>query len=466
MRIHPTFPTSTANIGDVESSGPRPLSAESTDLSVNKNKSNNHAPSKNPAWTKSLTEKAFKSEKEPQNGQPNQFTDALILGKKSDISFSIAALDLLKISSASIVAAALRKGGVPPEKMIILRKDIGTMLDLMEKVERAMESSANSLLCCFKKNKAGKNFSEKNNDFMQAYGGLFKNCNFKDEKIAEHLENLKENLDLTEKNNEERRLKNTGSAAPHVISTSGQSMATLLALEVEPKKQTLIDTLVDLINQLPREEQPEVHYSERAPEPVNYANQYGRIENEPAETASTAKEVEKSDLIYQKYGEQIPNIGGGDCLFHALSGRNLSMDEILKVRDDIANKIEENNPDQVDVMNAYHIASALSQSYAMEHSAVADLMRGRDKIPNRIYASSLRIPGLYAGEPELQQWSLLDNNKNKNIVVISTRKDERLRVFQNGEIMRMPPDPEIMDELAREADILLYKEDAHWTQIK
>jgi len=94
--------------------------------------------------------------------------------------------------------------------------------------------------------------------------------------------------------------------------------------------------------------------------------------------------LKNSGPIYQKYGRQIANIGGGDFLFHALSGRNLSADEILKVRNDIANKVEENNPDQINVMNAYHIVSALSQSHAMEDSAIADLMKGRDKIPNRV----------------------------------------------------------------------------------
>lgn len=438
------------------------IPAESADVSANK--TNDHLPSKDPAWTKSLSKKAFKSENEPQNSHPNQFTNALILGKKGAIRFSIKALDLLEIESAKTVTLALIKGGVSKEKRITLRKDIETMLDLKEKSERSMESSGNSLLCFKKQSKAGRNFSEKNKEFTEVYGNLFKDCDFKKEDIARRLKNLRENLRSIKNTDEEISLKETESASPHVASAPKQSMAALLALEVRPKNKTLADTLIDLINELPREEQPEVQYSERAPEPLNYANQYARIEDKPATAASSSKKVKKSEPIYRKYGKQISNIGGGDCLFHALSGRNLSANEILEVRNDIANNVEENNPDQVNVMNAYHIAAALSQSGAMRGSELEELMRGRDKIPNRVYASSLRIPGLYAGEPELQQWSLLDKNKDKNIVVISTREDERLRVFRNGGIEHMLS--ERMDELASQADILLYKEDVHWTQIK
>lgn len=465
MNIQPKFSSSSANIDVAQSSTPHPIHAESADVSVNKNKSNDHIPSKNPAWIKSLIEKKFKSEKEPQNDKPDQFADALILGKKGEIRFSIKALDLSEFKSAKTVTLALIKGGVSKEKMITLREDIETMLDLKEKNDRSMELSGNSLLCCFKKkSKAGRNFSERNKEFMQVYGNLFKDCDFKKEDIAQHFKDLRENLRSIKKPNEMRSLKNTGSVAPHVTSASKQSLATLLAFEMKPKEKTLIDTLVELINQLPREEQPEVHYSERAPEPLNYAYQYARIEDESAAADSSVRKMRKSGPIYKKYGEQIHNIGGGDCLFHALSGRNLSTDEILEVRNNIANKVEENNPDQVNVMNAYHIASALSQSYAMGGRAIEELMRGRDKIPNKIYAHSLRIPGLYAGEPELQQWSLLDGNKDKNIVVISTRKDESLKVF-HGEITPLN-DQEKMDEEARKADILLYKEDTHWTRIK
>lgn len=116
------------------------------------------------------------------------------------------------------------------------------------------------------------------------------------------------------------------------------------------------------------------------------------------------------------------NIGGGDCLFHALDGDldgtqcNLSSGAIKKIRNDVAN-IRKNDTDNTDMRkktNAFLYRDSIETS---NPGRLSPLNNGVNMISNKDYAVAQRIPGTFASDQEIRDWTQLERNKNTTLLV-------------------------------------------------
>lgn len=166
-----------------------------------------------------------------------------------------------------------------------------------------------------------------------------------------------------------------------------------------------------------------------------------------------------SNLQPETYGTIIPNPGGGDCLFHALAGRDLSSTEIEVLRAQVA-RITESDAERTPSYNAQQMAAELSRTPAYAPWAL-EVMSGRHEIPNAIYASFQRIRGMYAGEDELIQWTRIQENRRKTVVMMDD--EGTLAEFRSG--ARTTFNQGLVETHLRQADLVLYKTGDHWAQL-
>lgn len=220
--------------------------------------------------------------------------------------------------------------------------------------------------------------------------------------------------------------------------------------------QKLLDVFLASLQRIPIVNEQEIVFSERPPEEVDFSNQYVGA---PSETKSSISR----ELVENKYGQILSNRGGGDCLFHALAGKDLSENEIIGLRARIA-EIKRNASDEErdKNMNANQLVAGLSQTPAIGPEKAIQLMFGRHAIPNDVYAKFQAIPGMYAGEDELKQWTLLEDNKDKTVFVIDSG-NQTLAAFKNGN--RATIEANELDGQVQQANLLLYKTASHWEQI-
>jgi hypothetical protein len=160
----------------------------------------------------------------------------------------------------------------------------------------------------------------------------------------------------------------------------------------------------------------------------------------------------------------IQNPGGGDCLFHALIGRDLSTAELLVLRQQVA-ALRGGMPENR-VLNAINVAEALSQTYGGEYD---DRIDGRTEIPNDVYALLQAVPGIYAGDDELEQWCGLTNRKVAVLDSTAAPDGGALRVFsdQGRRIVRVTA-ADMYDrarDMARRGMLVLYKTPVHWERV-
>jgi hypothetical protein len=160
----------------------------------------------------------------------------------------------------------------------------------------------------------------------------------------------------------------------------------------------------------------------------------------------------------------IHNPGGGECLFHALIGRDLGIDELLVLRQQVA-ALRGGMPENR-VLNAINVAEALSQTYGGEYD---DRIDGRTEIPNDVYALLQAVPGIYAGDDELEQWCRLTNRKVAVLDSTAAPDSGALRVFsaQGRRIVRVTG-ANMYDrarDMARRGMLVLYKTPVHWERV-
>ncbi len=203
-------------------------------------------------------------------------------------------------------------------------------------------------------------------------------------------------------------------------------------------------------------ERPAIDEDRAAPQ--DFANQYASPD--PLFNARPATSAIPTAIQPASLGRLIPNSGGGDCLLHALYGRDLERKEVVHVRSQIA-EITEKDTDKTEGYCANLLAAGLSQTPFFEGRAEA-LMRGRHAIPRTVYAAFQRIPEMYAGEDELVQWTRVAENRSYTVVMIDA--DGTLAAFQDGNRERLTT--ENLQERIDRADVLLYKTPRHWTQIR
>lgn len=176
-----------------------------------------------------------------------------------------------------------------------------------------------------------------------------------------------------------------------------------------------------------------------------------------------AKETEPAPAkMYQLHkGEftRIPNPGGGNCLYHALEGYNLSDDELKPLRTEIA-AVRLGLPETDHYANALYTAAILMETPATQPLA-ARLTSGRCKISNPILASLQKVPGMHAGEYEIYQWCLLRQKK----VFIYYQSEKYLRISPEGSTQVFPDARELLQEFSQ-ADTALYYQLGHWRKLE
>lgn len=152
-----------------------------------------------------------------------------------------------------------------------------------------------------------------------------------------------------------------------------------------------------------------------------------------AATQGVARKFKNRSALFEEkaYGLR-NNVGGGDCLFHSLhsnfnpalhlAGQSLSLskDRVKEIRNAIANVIER-MPDKPNKMGANWLAMADSIKWHGEaklNAFYAKYAPMDNRVSNKDFAKFQREQGNTAGDPEIQQWLSLPENRNKTVVVI------------------------------------------------
>ncbi|WP_220809762.1 hypothetical protein [Noviherbaspirillum aridicola] len=248
--------------------------------------------------------------------------------------------------------------------------------------------------------------------------------------------------------------------------TYAPSAATRLAASpapaVSPERDRLLQEFMEALRTVERTDAPPLP---QAADTVGDAGESGSM----PETQSAAERPDyrrqyvaepapSAPIDLRAYG-RIPNQGGGDCLFHALSGRNLSADEIVALRGRVA-AVRAGLSDTEQAFNAHRLVAGLTQTPGLHAKGMA-LMQGRHAIPNSVLAKFQAVPGMYAGEDELAQWSMLDENREKRVLVV--HGNGPCEMYRSG--VRQPVPREDFERHAQTADLILQRSGAHWEQI-
>ncbi|WP_248916983.1 hypothetical protein, partial [Pseudomonas moorei] len=176
----------------------------------------------------------------------------------------------------------------------------------------------------------------------------------------------------------------------------------------------------------------------------------------------------------RKKFELIQNRGGGDCMLHALSGRNLSPMENIDLRKQLADTLIVGDflPD---VISGTEIVSGLAQSGLFPAAEnewtlspdLEELTKGKDFVSKTIYAAMIKIPGVYLGEYEAQAYSAL-HEKN---VYIATYQGELREITpdQISTLMHLSDTNDIFYDAIQQlstSQVVLYKSENHWERIR
>ncbi len=161
------------------------------------------------------------------------------------------------------------------------------------------------------------------------------------------------------------------------------------------------------------------------------------------------------------------NQGGGDCLLHALSGRNLTFDQVVATRDQLSASMGDLMADRT--VSGSHAYQSLYQSH-MTDRRMEQALHGKHQIPINTYRLAIKVPGLYAGEEEIQSFCHLPDQPDEVYVV--THLGELRRVNENGTVLiaRVATDgPDQFKQRVRTlltgGQTVLYKSSNHWERI-
>jgi hypothetical protein len=152
----------------------------------------------------------------------------------------------------------------------------------------------------------------------------------------------------------------------------------------------------------------------------------------------------------------LPNDGGGDCLFHALTGKDLDGEETLAVRQQVAGARNFAQPDSATI--ALMIAQTLIESGYREEA------QGLDQVGDDIYRLMQAVPGIYAGDDEINQWCAL---RDEHVFVASN--DGTIREFGPDTRRDLAGDATILraqlHRLIQAGEIVLWKTDVHFERV-
>lgn len=179
----------------------------------------------------------------------------------------------------------------------------------------------------------------------------------------------------------------------------------------------------------------------------------------PTSTSTEKPPEETSDDDHEPKGyrqemfETTANVGGGDCLFHALYNRNLPAEELLAIRAEVSQRVGVHNHVQ-ELINA-HVTAALDQT-----GADIGMVIGRD-MTEEAYAALQATPGVYAGDDELRQWCAYVGQRvvvvEETGVVSSFTGDGRVEVSLDED--------NTLRQVIEHAPIALYKTTGHYVRI-
>lgn len=181
---------------------------------------------------------------------------------------------------------------------------------------------------------------------------------------------------------------------------------------------------------------------------------------DPDAAALVYAEVEdarRADPGYWKI-EVRANDGGGDCLFHALEGKDLSLGEILVLRSQVAGKGIENMRLHNGLENAMKVAQALVESGFDEN------IKGIHSIDLATYTMMQALPGMYAGDDEIIQWCVL---RGKTVYVVAI--DGTVFKYDGDGSARMAGSDEKLKtdlhQIIRDHGIVLWKTENHFERV-
>ncbi len=168
-----------------------------------------------------------------------------------------------------------------------------------------------------------------------------------------------------------------------------------------------------------------------------------------------------------------PNAGGGDCLLHALRNKDLNYDEVIQLRGDIADKITSYNGKNW--ISGSVVFLALFQSGFLTPELQQALYK-KNQINIAIFQDMVKIPGLYAGEEEIQAFCKLTQVEDFAVVIVTSNGELRT-VNKNGSqaVLTLTDENEeafkqrVQTYLDLEKDgvkaMVLFKTDVHWARI-
>ncbi|MGI4937077.1 MAG: hypothetical protein ACRYF5_10080, partial [Janthinobacterium lividum] len=184
-----------------------------------------------------------------------------------------------------------------------------------------------------------------------------------------------------------------------------------------------------------------------------------------------------------EFGELLDSPIGGNSLFHALHGKNLNRVEIFDIRKRVA-KVRSDGKIKSHPSNNYiQVWEALRQTGGTRITKLREKLEAMEEkvLSDDAYAHYQAQPGIYAGDDELTQVTMLPEYRNKMVLVFDVTKrtvklsedgaiktadvsENDARAFFRGE--RVAVEEEELNDMVRKADILLVKTKAHWQRIK
>lgn len=210
-----------------------------------------------------------------------------------------------------------------------------------------------------------------------------------------------------------------------------------------------------LLEQVPRTDHDEVADDQAADDlGMMYA------ESEPSAKSSGGSAPKRPGFPASEFVRR-RNAGGGDCLFYALEGHNLTPREVLDLRQEVAHERTQ-MPERGNV-NAWNIMTALHQTPAT-HGSANRMMTGRHDVSNAVYAAMQAVPGVYAGDDELVQYCRL---RRISAAVVSWNGELQIADGTGIRTVAYPQggQAEALRQALAETDMALYKSPDHWERI-
>lgn len=157
-----------------------------------------------------------------------------------------------------------------------------------------------------------------------------------------------------------------------------------------------------------------------------------------------------------------PNQGDGDCLFHALAGSDLDDREVTVLRRQVAAVREALAEDCRG--NLLRVVAALLQTPATRARGL-DLFGERlTGLSNEVCAALQSVPGVFAGEPEIEQWCTL-TGRRAGVV----HEDGVVRLMSSGGSEQIDAGDGDLDSLVEgllaASVVVLFRTDGHWQAV-